>query len=124
MKRIGIILGTRPEAIKLIPVYKQLLLSKKIQPILISTGQHREMLNHTLSFFNIKPDYDMQLMLPGQSLPSLTARIIEKMDEVLNKQKLDFIIVQGDTTTAFAAALSAYYKKIPVVHVEAGLRTN
>lgn len=124
MKKVAIIFGTRPEAIKLIPIYKQLLSSRKIKPVLVSTGQHKEMLDHVLSFFKVKPDIIMHLMSQDQSLAESASRILKSISNMLEKFKFDAVIVQGDTTTAFVSAMAAYYNRTPVIHVEAGLRTN
>jgi UDP-N-acetylglucosamine 2-epimerase (non-hydrolysing) len=95
----------------------------QFDPFLIVSGQHRQMLDQVLSFFQLKPDYDLQLMQPNQSLGSLTARALEGMDQLLKKQNFDLVMVQGDTTTAFAASLAAFFHRVPVAHVEAGLRS-
>lgn len=124
MIKILIIFGTRPEAIKIIPVIKEM---NKIPGIfkvtLCVTAQHREMLDQVLKLFEIKPDIDLNLMLKNQTLYSLSARIIERVSDLLIKLKPDLVLVQGDTTTAMAVALSAFYQKIPIGHIEAGLRT-
>lgn len=121
--KILICFGTRPEAIKLAPVVKEFKRRDAFDVRICVTSQHREMLDQVLEIFEITPDYDLNLMMPGQSLESLTAKVIESMSSVLEKEKPDYIVVQGDTTTTFAAALAAFYKKVSVVHVEAGLRT-
>lgn len=123
MKKIIIIFGTRPEAIKLAPVVKQLKNDRKFNVIVCSTGQHKEMVNQVLGIFNIKPDFDLQLMKSNQDLFDITVASIEKIREVLDKVKPDLLIVQGDTTTAFTASLAAFYNKIKIAHVEAGLRS-
>lgn len=122
MERILAIFGTRPEAIKLAPVIKR---AREIgaAALVCTTGQHREMLDQVLSLFEIQPDFDLNVMRPNQDLASLTARIIEKLSDVITRCSPDLVLVQGDTTTAFSAALAAFYAKIPVAHVEAGLRT-
>lgn len=122
-KKILICFGTRPEAIKLAPVVKEFKKRDGFDVRICVTSQHREMLDQVLEIFEISPDYDLDLMMPGQSLESLTAKVIESMATVLEKEKPDYIVVQGDTTTTFAAALAAFYKRVSVVHVEAGLRT-
>jgi UDP-N-acetylglucosamine 2-epimerase (non-hydrolysing) len=124
MKRLLYVFGTRPEAIKLAP----LVLQSKARPnefetIVCATGQHKEMLDQVLEFFDIKPDYDLAVMKPGQTLFDVTTGILSKIEEVINKVNPDVIIVQGDTTTAFVGALAGFYKQIKVAHVEAGLRT-
>lgn len=122
-KRIVLIVGTRPEAIKLAPVYQELARDGALEPILISSGQHREMLAQALAVFGLKPDIDLAIMQPGQVLPDLTARAITSISEVLRTTKPAAVLLQGDTTTVLAAALAAFYEGIPVGHVEAGLRT-
>jgi UDP-N-acetylglucosamine 2-epimerase (non-hydrolysing) len=122
--RIGVVFGTRPEAIKLAPLISELKArAEAFEPFLISTAQHRSMLDQVLQVFGISPDMDLDLMQPNQTLSSLTCRVLQKMDAVLETNPLDCLVVQGDTTTAFAAALAAFYRKIPVAHVEAGLRS-
>lgn len=123
MKKIAIVLGTRPEAIKLIPVYLALKNNKDIQTALVSTGQHREMLAQIFDFFDITPDIDLDVMTHNQSLASLTGLVLNKIDNYLVENPTDMIITQGDTTTCMAASLAAFYRQIPVSHVEAGLRT-
>jgi UDP-N-acetylglucosamine 2-epimerase (non-hydrolysing) len=122
-KKVLICFGTRPEAIKLAPVVKEFKRRDAFDVRICVTSQHREMLDQVLEIFEISPDYDLDLMTPGQSLESLTAKVIESMSSVMEKETPDFLVVQGDTTTTFAAALAAFYKKVSVVHVEAGLRT-
>jgi len=123
MKKISIIFGTRPEAIKLAPLILELKKHPKFKCHICVTAQHREMLDQVLKIFEIYPDQDLNLMRPNQSLSGLTARAITGLDEYLLKEKPDMVIVQGDTTTVFAGALAAFYHHIPVAHVEAGLRT-
>lgn len=124
MKTILTIAGTRPEAIKLAPVLLELARrKKKFRSVVCVTGQHREMLDPMLRFFGIRPDLDLRLMRKNQSLSGLTARMLMALDPVLEEVNPDWVVVQGDTTTVMTAALSAYYQKIPVAHVEAGLRT-
>lgn len=118
------VFGTRPEAVKLAPVVHALARSEHIEPIVVLTAQHREMLDQMLKWFGITPHYDLDLMRHGQSLADLTARVLTSMDELLGKVKPDLMLVQGDTVTVMAASLAAFYQKIPVGHVEAGLRTN
>lgn len=124
MRKVMVVFGTRPEAIKLAPVVHALARSATLQPYVCVTGQHRQMLDQMLRFFEITPDHDLEVMRPNQDLYGLTARLIESMQPVLLAQKPDAILVQGDTTTAFAAALAGFYLRIPTGHVEAGLRTN
>lgn len=118
-----VVFGTRPEAIKMAPVVQALKKQDTIECYVAVTAQHREMLDQVLSLFKIIPDYDLNLMVHGQTLAGLTSKIIEGMERILTENKPDLVLVQGDTTTAFATALVAYYHKISVGHVEAGLRT-
>jgi len=119
-----VVFGTRPEAIKLAPLISELKKrSEQFEPFLISTAQHRSMLDQVMHVFGITPDIDLDLMQPNQTLNSLTCRVLQAMDSVLSETRLDGLVVQGDTTTAFAAALAAFYRKVPVAHVEAGLRS-
>ena len=122
-KKISVIFGTRPEAIKLAPVILALKNNQHFKCKVCVTAQHRQMLDQVLKVFKIKPDVDLNLMRPNQTLAGLTARAISAIDTYLAKEKPDMVIVQGDTTTVFCAALCAFYHKIPVGHVEAGLRT-
>lgn len=116
--------GTRPEAIKLAPVIKEIKKhSDAFEPVVVATGQHREMLDQVLKIFAIKPDYDLRIMEDKQSVESVLINSVKGLKHILAKEKPDVMIVQGDTTTTFAASLSAFYQKIPVAHVEAGLRT-
>lgn len=121
--RIMVVLGTRPEAIKLAPVVKALAKRPEIELRLCTTGQHREMVHQVLSLFDLEPGLDLAVMTPGQSLAEVTTRVHERLAEILAKEPVDYLMVQGDTTTAFAASLAAFYQKIPVAHVEAGLRS-
>ena len=123
MKKIMVIFGTRPEAIKLAPVIKQLKAEKSLKTVVCSTGQHREMLKQVLDLFKLKVDNDLDLMRPNQDLYDISINSLAKLKEVLAKQKPDYLIVQGDTSTAFISALSAFYSKAKVAHVEAGLRS-
>ena len=123
MRKILVVFGTRPEAIKLAPVIKALKAEKTFETIVCSTGQHREMLRQVTDLFDINTDDDLDLMKPNQTLFDITANSLLKMDSVLEKYKPDVVIVQGDTTTAFVSALAAFYEKIKVAHVEAGLRS-
>lgn len=123
MKRISLIFGTRPEAIKLCPLVLAMRDSQRFEPHVCVTGQHREMLDQVLEVFGIKPDVDLALMEPNQTLASLTGKAVASVDCYLVEYKPDMVIVQGDTTTVFCAALAAFYRQIPVGHVEAGLRT-
>ncbi len=124
-KRIGIVFGTRPDAIKMAPIIFELRKrSREFEPVAISTGQHRQMLDQVLKVFDVRADVDLDVMEHNQTLNGLTRRVLEAMDAALAKQELDCILVQGDTTTAFAAAVAAFYRKVPVAHVEAGLRSH
>ncbi len=123
-KKIAVIFGTRPDTIKLAPVIQELQKHEQCFSLcLITTAQHREMLDDVLAVFNIKPDYDLNVMGLRQSLSALSQNILEKLDYVLAIEQPDMVIVQGDTATTFASALAAFHRKILVVHVEAGLRT-
>ena len=121
---IGILVGTRPEVIKMAPVYFALKSSGHLKPILISSGQHRQMLDQAFGVFGLKPDIDLNLMQPGQTLPDLTARVTTGVTSALRELNLSALLLQGDTTTVLGSALAAFYEKIPIGHVEAGLRTN
>lgn len=123
MKRVMLVFGTRPEAIKMAPVVKALEEREGVEPIVVVTAQHREMLDQVLELFKIVPDHDLDLMRPRQTLEEMTGRILNAMHGVLEKEKPDLVLVHGDTTTTFAASLAAFYQQIPVGHVEAGLRT-
>ena len=123
MKKVIIFLGTRPEAIKLAPVVEALRSNGKFQTLVCSTGQHREMLQQVLDFFKFSADFSLEVMEPNQQLAGLTARLLVKITELLVSEKPDMIIVQGDTTTTMAASMAAFYQKIKILHVEAGLRT-
>ena len=118
-----VVFGTRPEAIKLAPLVKLLKSRDECSVDVCVTAQHREMLDQVLALFDIVPDVDLNLMRPGQDLTDVTCRVLESLRGVLRERKPDWVIVQGDTTTTFAAALAAFYEKIAVAHVEAGLRT-
>jgi len=123
-KRIMFVFGTRPEAIKLAPVIKEAEKHPDVfDPIIVVTGQHREMLDQVLKIFGIKPDYDLKIMEEDQSISNIVIRSLQGLEDIVLREKPDMIIVQGDTSTAFSASLSAYYHKIPLAHVEAGLRT-
>lgn len=122
-KKILSVFGTRPEAIKMAPVVKALEGEATVESKVCVTAQHRQMLDQVLSLFDIAPDFDLDLMKPGQGLTDITANVILGMRQVLQDWRPDLILVHGDTTTTFAASLAAYYEKVPVGHVEAGLRT-
>jgi len=124
MKKIMLIFGTRPEAIKLAPIIQRLKAEgSKFKPIVCVTAQHREMLDQVLNLFEIEPDYDLNIMIDNQDLFDVTVKALNGLKEILKNEKPDIALVQGDTTTSFVASLSAFYLKIPVGHVEAGLRT-
>ena len=124
MIKVMTIFGTRPEAIKMAPLVKELQKRKEnIKCIICVTAQHREMLDQVLNTFDIKPDYDLNIMKSGQTLVDITTRVILDLDKILKLVKPDIVLVHGDTTTTFAGALSAYYNQIRIGHVEAGLRT-
>ena len=124
-KRVMLVFGTRPEAIKMAPLVKAFqAVPEKFETIVCVTGQHREMLDQVLHLFEIKPDYDLNIMKAGQDLYDVTSRVITGMRDVLDQAKPDVVFVHGDTTTSTAAALAAFYKQIPVAHIEAGLRTH
>lgn len=121
--KVMTVFGTRPEAIKLAPVIQELD-RREINQVVCVTGQHREMLDQMLSIFNISPDHDLNIMARGQSLSHIVSKSLTGLDSVIEDEKPDLIVVQGDTTTTFAAALAGFFHKIPVAHIEAGLRTN
>jgi UDP-N-acetylglucosamine 2-epimerase (non-hydrolysing) len=125
--KVALIFGTRPEAIKMAPIVLALRRRARthptIQPLVYVTGQHRHLLDQVLDLFDVKPDADLDVMEPNQRLPDLTARMLTGLHELLERDRPDLVLVHGDTTTAFAAALAAHYRQIPVGHVEAGLRT-
>ena len=124
MKKILLVFGTRPEAIKMAPLVKKLQeMPEGFQTIVCVTGQHREMLDQVLRLFDITPEYDLNIMKPNQDLYDITSRILLGMRDVLKEVQPDIVLVHGDTTTSMAAALAAFYQQIPVGHVEAGLRT-
>lgn len=122
-KKIACIIGTRPEIIKMAPIIKILNEVSWAQPKIIATAQHRQMLDELLVFFGLEPDYDLNIMRPYQSLGQLSARLIAKLTPIFEKENFDAVLVQGDTTTVLASALVGFYHKVPVGHVEAGLRT-
>ena len=125
MKKVRLVFGTRPEAIKMAPLVKEFQKQpKRVETVVCVTGQHREMLDQVLKIFDIKPDYDLNIMKQGQDLYDVTARVLTGMRDVLKEVKPDVVLVHGDTTTSTAAALAAFYQQIPVGHVEAGLRTH
>ncbi|MGN0745057.1 MAG: non-hydrolyzing UDP-N-acetylglucosamine 2-epimerase [Aristaeellaceae bacterium] len=123
MKKVMSVFGTRPEAIKMAPLVKQLEQTEGLQSIVCVTAQHRQMLDQVLRQFRIVPDYDLNLMKAGQTLTTITTGVLEGLSEVLAQARPDMVLVHGDTTTSMAAALAAFYQQIPVGHVEAGLRS-
>lgn len=123
MRRVLLIFGTRPEAIKMAPLILAMRDHPGFEPVTCVTAQHRQMLDQVLDWFGIQPDYDLNLMQPNQTLSGLTARALTGLSEVLSQAKAETVLVQGDTTTAMVGALAAFYQRLPVGHVEAGLRT-
>lgn len=125
MKKVMLVFGTRPEAIKMCPLVKELQKHPAdFRTVVCVTGQHREMLDQVLDIFEVAPDYDLNIMKQGQDLYDVTSRVLLGMREVLKESKPDIVLVHGDTTTSTAAALASFYQQIPVGHVEAGLRTH
>lgn len=123
MLKVMVVFGTRPEAIKMCPLVLELQKRERITCVVCLTGQHREMLRQVMDVFGIREDYNLDIMKEGQSLSLITVNVMDGFDKVLRKETPDIVLVHGDTTTSFAAALSAFYLRIPVGHVEAGLRT-
>jgi len=123
MIKVMSVFGTRPEAIKMAPLVKELESRKEIESIVCVTAQHREMLDQVLETFNIKPDYDLNIMKQGQTLGDVTTRALNGLEEVIKECRPDIVLVHGDTTTTFAGALAAFYNQVDIGHVEAGLRT-
>jgi UDP-N-acetylglucosamine 2-epimerase (non-hydrolysing) len=123
MKKIMVVFGTRPEAIKMCPLVKELKSRDKLETVVCVTGQHREMLDQVLEAFHVVPDYDLSIMKANQTLFDVTINILEKMKSVLEEVKPDVVLVHGDTSTTFVTSLACFYLQIPVGHVEAGLRT-
>ena len=123
MKKVMLVFGTRPEAIKMCPLVNELKKRKNIEKIVCVTGQHRQMLDQVLEVFGITPEYDLNIMAPNQDLYDITAKVLLGLREVLKDFRPDTVLVHGDTTTSMAASLAAFYMQIPVGHVEAGLRT-
>lgn len=122
-KKVMLIFGTRPEAIKMCPLVNELKTRKNLETVVCVTGQHREMLQQVLKIFNVVPDYNLDIMKDKQTLFDVTTAILSKIKDVLEKEKPDIVLVHGDTSTTFVAALACFYMQIPVGHVEAGLRT-
>lgn len=123
MIKVMTIFGTRPEAIKMAPLVKELEGRNEIESIVCVTAQHREMLDQVLNIFNIVPDYDLNIMKQGQTLSEITSRVLMGLEDVIKKEKPNIILVHGDTTTTFAGSLAAFYNQVDIGHVEAGLRT-
>ncbi len=124
MKTVLLVFGTRPEAIKMCPLVKEFQKhSEEFETVVCVTGQHREMLDQVLRIFDVRPDFDLNIMKQGQDLYDVTSRVLTGMRDVLRKVHPDVVLVHGDTTTSTSAALAAFYQQIPVGHVEAGLRT-
>jgi UDP-N-acetylglucosamine 2-epimerase (non-hydrolysing) len=123
MKKVLIVFGTRPEAIKMAPLIQKIREEPSLEMKVCVTAQHREMLDMVLKLFDITPDFDLNLMSAGQTVTDITVRVLKSMKEVLEHEKADLVLVHGDTTTTMAAALAAFYQKVPVGHVEAGLRS-
>ena len=124
MPSLALIVGTRPEAIKMAPVYQALRASTRLRPVLLATAQHRQMLDQALADLGLRADHDLDLMQAGQTLPELTGRVLASVGAWLGAHRPDLVLVQGDTTTVLGSALAAFYAGIPVGHVEAGLRTD
>ena len=124
MKKVMLVFGTRPEAIKMCPLVNELKTRKSLQTVVCVTGQHKEMLTQVLETFDVVPDYNLSIMKEGQTLFDITTNILHGIKEVLEKEKPDVVLVHGDTSTTFVTALACFYLQIPVGHVEAGLRTH
>lgn len=122
-RRVVCLVGTRPECIKMAPVIKELAAQSWCEPVVVSTGQHRQLVHQILGLFDIKIDHDLDVMQHNQTLAGLSSRIFTKLDELLDREQFDLMLIQGDTTSVMIAGLAAFYRKIPVGHVEAGLRT-
>ncbi|MDP4133559.1 MAG: UDP-N-acetylglucosamine 2-epimerase (non-hydrolyzing), partial [Bacillota bacterium] len=123
MKKVMLVFGTRPEAIKMCPLVNEIKTRDNIDTVVCVTGQHRQMLDQVLNAFNVIPDYDLSVMKQGQTLFDITTNILIKIKEILEQEKPDVVLVHGDTSTTFVTALACFYLQIPVGHVEAGLRT-
>src|ERR1700742_4347821 len=124
MKHVLVVFGTRPEGIKMMPVVKAARQETSFKTTVAVTGQHRQMLDQVFSAFDEKPDIDLNLMAPSQTLAAITANVVLRMSEILADLKPDVMLVHGDTTTAMAATVAGFYNRIPIGHVEAGLRSN
>lgn len=123
MIKVMTVFGTRPEAIKMAPLVKELKSRKEIQCVVCVTAQHRQMLDQVLEVFNITPDYDLDIMKQGQTLSDITSKVLKGLEEIIHKEKPNIVLVHGDTTTTFAGALASFYAQVDIGHVEAGLRT-
>lgn len=123
MKKIMFVFGTRPEAIKMAPLVKAMEQAEDLEPLVVVTAQHREMLDQVLELFDVHPSYDLNLMKPQQTLTDITAGVLRGIERIVIKEKPDIVLVHGDTTTTFAGALASFYQQVPVGHVEAGLRS-
>ena len=121
--KVMTVFGTRPEAIKMAPLVKELESREEIDSIVCVTAQHRQMLDQVLNTFSIKPDYDLNIMKQGQTLVDITTRALQSLDDIIKKVKPDIVLVHGDTTTTLAGSFAAFYNQVAVGHVEAGLRT-
>ncbi len=124
MHKVSLVYGTRPEAIKMAPVVHAVAASAHLEPLVVVTAQHRSMLDQVNALFGITPDHDLDIISPRQTLTQVTTRALEGLTAVFEAERPDVVVVQGDTTTCFAAALAAFYQQLPIVHVEAGLRTD
>lgn len=123
MIKVLVVFGTRPEAIKMCPLVKELRFYKEIECKVCITAQHREMLDQVINLFDIDVDYDLNIMKTNQTLADISISVLQGISEIIEREQPNIVLVHGDTTTSFSAAISAFYKKIPVGHVEAGLRT-
>ena len=123
MKKIMFVFGTRPEAIKMAPLVKAMEKAEDLEPLVVVTAQHREMLDQVLALFDVTPSYDLNLMKQNQTLMDITVGVLRGIERIVIKEKPDLVLVHGDTTTTFAGALASFYQQIPVGHVEAGLRS-
>ena len=123
MKKVMLVFGTRPEAIKMCPLVNELKSRKEFNVVVCVTGQHKEMLEQVLKAFDVVPDYDLAIMKNKQTLFDITISVLEKIQNVLDKEQPDIVLVHGDTSTTFATALACFYLRVPIGHVEAGLRT-
>ena len=123
MKKIMLVFGTRPEAIKMAPLVKAIEADQELECVVAVSAQHREMLDQVLDLFEIKPQYDLNIMKANQTLSDITSGVLKGIEKAVLKEKPDMVLVHGDTSTTFAGALAAFYAQVPVGHVEAGLRS-